>query len=664
MLGFGRVEASAPSRQESAQGSGSIHIAAWIVFALMLTGAALIVAPSHAVAACSGPCSEEQIATGLANPPKWAEGRKIHFAPESIEASAYSPELEAASLLEVENAPLLFHEGGQVQHTPKIYVIYWGSNFTTTPKGIEDRAMLQKFFTGLTGSSYQGILTQYFDATGRISSTVSPVSYIDEKVKAPEKVTPVMIEEEVASAVAANKWTPETSAQFVVTTAPGSTYEPVFGGGCAYHGVTGKVPGGAVYDFDPYQGDPPFSTGGCISNGNPTKNPIFATSSVTSHEYAEAATDPYVNAWLNSLGQEIADICSSNPGVELPSGAFVQELYDDHLNACAKADLSPPHAYAITGSATAVNTTEATLNGTVNPESLSSQYYFEYGTTMAYGTKTAEVSAGSGIANIAASKAISSLTPGTTYHFRVAEVNSTGTTTGQDHTFTTTVPAWTLQSTPNPEGSTATRLRSISCTSSSACIAVGDISGGNLSEKWNGTEWSALSMPSAGTSINEVDSVSCTSSTACTAVGLYWSAGKAHAGRDLEWDRMENPDGTRAAWGKTERIPRGVLQLGLGLHGGWLLRKQRRQKLHLEGALERDRMESPRILYRRLPEQRLLRLGNRLHGGRQCPSPTPWRRVGTGPNGKLSLLPPAPSRSKASLAPRPAPASPLAPSDL
>jgi hypothetical protein len=513
MFGFERATASTPCRQELAHIPASLHIAAWIVFALMLAGLAL--APSHAMAACPGPCSKEQLATGLANPPSWAKGRKIHFAPESPEASAYSP-----SLLEAEDEPLLFHEGGQVQHAPKIYVIYWGSNFTTTTTGIEDRAMLQKFFTGLTGSAYQGIMTQYFDATGRISSTVSTVSYVDEKVKAPEKVTPVMIEEEVASAVSANKWTPETSAQFFVTTAPGSTYEPVFTG-CGYHSVTPKVPGGAVYSWVPYQGDPPFSTKGCLDSGGPSKNPILATSSVVSHEYAEAATDPLVNAWQDSFGQEIADICSEN-SFELPSGAYAQELYDDHLNACAKADLSPPHAYAITGSATAVNATEATLNGTVNPESLSSQYYFEYGTTKSYGSKTAEVSAGSGIANVAASKVISSLTPGMTYHFRVAEVNSTGTTTGQDHTFTTTVPAWALQTTPNPEGSNLNRMRSISCTSSSYCIAVGDATNKAMSEKWNGTEWSLLSTPSAGTSINEVASVSCASSTACMAVGLYW----------------------------------------------------------------------------------------------------------------------------------------------
>jgi hypothetical protein len=404
------------------------------VAALAIAVIVAIVAPAGAQAACEGTCTEEQAATGIANPPEWAEGRTIHFEPETLAASAYT-----AGELEGEGGPLLFSEAGSVQHTPKVYVIFWGSNFKATEKGIESNTMLQNLFKGLTSSAYQGILTQYFDTTGRISSTATPTFYFDESVKAPEKLNALKVEEEISAAVSANKWTPETSAQFLLSTSPGSTYETTTG--CAYHGVTsasGKVTGGIVYDFVPYQGDPPFSTNGCVEIGNPTKNPVFKTSKSASHEYAEAATDPLLNAWRAASGEEIADICQAQNIVELPSGAWVQNQYDNHQNSCSHEDLKPPFAYAITGSASGIKSTEATLNGTVNPESLSSQYYFEYGTTKSYGSKTAEVSAGSGIKKVAASQLVSGLTPSTTYHFRVAEVNSTGTTTGEDRTFTTT----------------------------------------------------------------------------------------------------------------------------------------------------------------------------------------------------------------------------------
>ena len=43
-----------------------------------------------------------------------------------------------------------------------------------------------------------------------------------------------------------------------------------------------------------------------------------------------------------------------------------------------------------------MTTTTATLNGTVDPNGRATTWYFEYGTSTSYGSKTAEKSAGSG----------------------------------------------------------------------------------------------------------------------------------------------------------------------------------------------------------------------------------------------------------------------------
>jgi streptogramin lyase len=389
---------------------------------------------SPALASCGRPCSAEQSLTGLAHPPAWAAGRAVHFEAPTNAAAAFN-EAETPGLGEGEGGPLLFSEAGTVQHTPKVYVIFWGNHFETTTEGKEVHSMLLKLFEGLTSSPYQGILTQYFDTTGRIGSTVTVASYIDKSVEAPAKLTEAKVEAEVASAISTNKWTIEAGAQFVVLTAPGSTYEGGFPGGCAYHSFTGS---NAVYDFVPYQGDEQFVKNGCIETGNPSKNPIRKTSKSASHEYSEAATDPLLNAWRASSGNEIADICQSQEDLELPDGAWVQNEYDDHQNKCSHEDSNPPHAYAITGSASTVTSTNATLNGTVNPESTTSHYYFELGTTTSYGTRTTEISAGAGTSNVAAKQAVCGLLASTTYHYRVAETNSTGTTTGEDKTFKTT----------------------------------------------------------------------------------------------------------------------------------------------------------------------------------------------------------------------------------
>jgi hypothetical protein len=102
----------------------------------------------------------------------------------------------------------------------------------------------------------------------------------------------------------------------------------------------------------------------------------------------------------------------------------------------AAAIAAAPPAASTTG-ASAVSTTTATLNGTVNPEGQPTSYYFQYGTTTAYGGQTATVDAGSGTSNVNASASISSLSPATTYHYRLVATYGSGTTLGADRSFTT-----------------------------------------------------------------------------------------------------------------------------------------------------------------------------------------------------------------------------------
>jgi hypothetical protein len=79
--------------------------------------------------------------------------------------------------------------------------------------------------------------------------------------------------------------------------------------------------------------------------------------------------------------------------------------------------------------------------------------------------------------------------------------------------------AWSIQHTPNPAGSSFTFLYGVSCTSASACTAVGTSSSGTLAERWNGTKWSIQHTPNPAGSNSLLQGVSCASATACTAVG-------------------------------------------------------------------------------------------------------------------------------------------------
>jgi hypothetical protein len=100
--------------------------------------------------------------------------------------------------------------------------------------------------------------------------------------------------------------------------------------------------------------------------------------------------------------------------------------------------------------ATSIAETGATLNGAVNPNGAETKYYFEYGTTTKYGSKTAEASAGSGTTNLEESKAITGLTINTTYHFRIVATNSNGTSDGADKEFVATPKAGLPEFVPGP----------------------------------------------------------------------------------------------------------------------------------------------------------------------------------------------------------------------
>ena len=90
-----------------------------------------------------------------------------------------------------------------------------------------------------------------------------------------------------------------------------------------------------------------------------------------------------------------------------------------------------------TGAASNVSQTGATVGGSVTPNGLDTTYRIEFGTSNAYGSSTAAQSAGNGSAPVNVSQALGSLTPGTTYHYRVVATNEAGTQGGSDQTFTT-----------------------------------------------------------------------------------------------------------------------------------------------------------------------------------------------------------------------------------
>ena len=126
-------------------------------------------------------------------------------------------------------------------------------------------------------------------------------------------------------------------------------------------------------------------------------------------------------------------ICLAGVGYDGPTGVGTP----DGLTDFAPTVLTPPTVS--TGTASAITQTGATIAGTVNPNGLEvSKCLLEYGPTEEYGHSLAcSPAPGAGTSAVAVSAPVSSLSPGSTYHFRVVATNAGGTSYGQDVSFET-----------------------------------------------------------------------------------------------------------------------------------------------------------------------------------------------------------------------------------
>ena len=111
---------------------------------------------------------------------------------------------------------------------------------------------------------------------------------------------------------------------------------------------------------------------------------------------------------------------------------------------------------------------------------------------------------------------------------------------------------WRLQPRLRPRNGA---FNAVSCPSERFCMAVGDVQAGfgepsTLAERWNGLSWAILRTPKPPGSVGgSLEGVSCTSATACTAVGVKVTK---RGGRPAA-DQPRWPSGGMARHGRSKR---------------------------------------------------------------------------------------------------------------
>ncbi|HEX4085853.1 MAG TPA: hypothetical protein VHY22_13150 [Chthoniobacteraceae bacterium] len=176
---------------------------------------------------------------------------------------------------------------------------------------------------------------------------------------------------------------------------------------------------------------------------NGTVNANGASTAVT---FSYGLTGTYgttVNATLPSIGgtaavavdAPITGLLPGTPYHFAVTGSNSQGVVTGSDEVFTTGSAVPPAV--VTGSASSVTTTSVTLNGTVNPNGVSTTAFFQYGSSNLYGSATTSVSAGSGTSAAPVGIPLSGLQEGSPYHYRLVAANTSGTTYGDDQTFAT-----------------------------------------------------------------------------------------------------------------------------------------------------------------------------------------------------------------------------------
>lgn len=238
-----------------------------------------------------------------------------------------------------------------VETAPKVYLVFWGSQWSSDPSG--EAALLESFLGGVGGSSWLNSVTQYCQGVARGTvfcngsgqaagnrSGIFAASWFDNTAAAPAHPTQSQLAAEAVKAAGHFGNTTSSSnasTQYVIATSHGNSSSGFGTSYCAYHSSTSSSAGNVAYTNLPYITD---AGGSCGANFNGLGAKAGITI-VEGHELAETISDQFPNSgWLDSSGAENGDKCawiSSGQGasanVTISSGTFpVQSLWSNAFN--------------------------------------------------------------------------------------------------------------------------------------------------------------------------------------------------------------------------------------------------------------------------------------------------------------------------------------------
>jgi hypothetical protein len=262
--------------------------------------------------------------------------------------------------------------GGRVLHSNRTHLIFWaptGSGLAFDPGYTE---LIETFLSDVAADSHKttntyGLSGQYYDTTGPAAydstyggavlatDPLPPNGCTEPMTTGPGWtvcLTDAQLETEIEQVIGADHLpTTKHDIYFLVTpdglgsctdsTSSSCALGGMVTGYCGYHSETSSD---ILYAVIPFNAVPPHCQSG---NSRPNSSNADPAISTISHEQNETVTDPDGNAWIDSQGEEEADLCltsfgpslGGSPGAEWNESIhgghfFLQELWSNANGAC------------------------------------------------------------------------------------------------------------------------------------------------------------------------------------------------------------------------------------------------------------------------------------------------------------------------------------------
>jgi hypothetical protein len=265
--------------------------------------------------------------------------------------------------LEDRSVPAVVNYGGNVLAHVEAQALFLGNEWSSVSADAAQTTTLNSFLSTLTGGAYMDALTNAGYGVGRGTASAGAVD--PKALSAGSTITDASIQATLKADIASGLLkSTDANRLYIVYVEPnvavnlgsgqGTTQQGILGYHGAFAGANGTTIRYAVVAYP----------GGTAHNTSQGTSAIDQLTSVTSHELAEAVTDPDVNygrlGWYDPRRGEIGDITENNPNAQVRlNGYLVQEVanQNDQLLSISASVPSTPASPAIPTSPVATTTT-------------------------------------------------------------------------------------------------------------------------------------------------------------------------------------------------------------------------------------------------------------------------------------------------------------------